>query len=182
MERPEVPPLDAVLLHAIETRLTGAMPGLVRAAVAGLPEDAMWTAPREGMNPPGVLLRHCASALRFFVGAQIGGSGFVRDRQDEFTPHPRMSKAELLADFDDAVAETRRTVDALAPDALAGPSHDFQGRYTLLAEDLLAATVHLATHAGQLVLLAKLHGHTFGADLWGDVHRASGAMLTKPAA
>jgi hypothetical protein len=177
-----LPPLDVTLLHALRTRLTGSLPALVRAAVGTMEEDEIWATPREGMNAPGTLVRHCASAIRFFIGARIGDSSFVRDREDEFTAHAEVSKTELLADFDRAMEEADRAVAALAPAAVAGASRDAERRYTLLAEDLLAATVHLATHAGQLLLLAKLHGHSFGPDLWGEVHRASGAMRPPSAA
>jgi hypothetical protein len=177
-----LPTLEAAMLAGIRTRVAGALPGLVRAALEPMAEAEVWAAPREGMNAPGVLVRHCAGALRYFIAARIGGGSHVRDRGDEFTAHPAMSKAELIADFDAAVAEVAATLDGIAPDALAGPSRDVEGRYALLGEDLLAATVHLAVHAGQLLQLARLNGHAMGDDLWGRVHRASGAMKAPPAA
>ena len=180
MDTAPLPALDATLRHALKARIAGSMPALVRAAVEALNEDEIWRAPREGMNAPGTLVRHCASALRYFVVARITGGSFQRDRDDEFSARPEITKAELLTDWDAVVDEVRRTIDALPPDALAGVSVDAERRYSLLGEDLLAATVHLSVHAGQLVLLARLYGHGFGDDLWGTVHRASGAMRPPP--
>src|SRR5271166_1782430 len=73
-------------------------------ALAGpLSETEFWTKPLEPGNSVGHLVLHLSGNLNHFVGAQLGKTGYVREREREFTETQLPSKAAALAGLDDAV-------------------------------------------------------------------------------
>src|SRR4051794_11155991 len=75
----------------------------VRDLVAPLSEAEFWDRPVDPGNSIGHLVLHLTGNLNHFIGAQLGGTGYVRDREREFTETNKLSKAEALACLDDAV-------------------------------------------------------------------------------
>src|SRR5712671_6785500 len=75
----------------------------LRAAVRELAEPLsdveLWAKPVEPGNSIGHLVLHLTGNLNHFVGAQLGGSGYVRDREREFSETNPPSKATLLANL-----------------------------------------------------------------------------------
>lgn len=56
--------------------------------IAAYRSDAdLWSTAGSQKNPPGTLAIHVAGGLEHFIGAALGGSGYVRDRDAEFTEH-----------------------------------------------------------------------------------------------
>lgn len=163
------------LMDPIRTRLAVAFPRMMRSALDALDDDGIWWQPAPGTNPVAVLARHCAGNLRLFVGTYIGGIPYVRDRAAEFDASLRIPKVEVIADFDRAIAIVGSTLAGLDDTDLAGPSRDPERRFTTLHEDLLNATTHLALHAGQAVMLAKMRGAALPPELWREAHRSAGA-------
>src|ERR1700730_13642281 len=76
----------------------------VRSLAEPLSEAEFWTKPLESGNSVGHLVLHLTGNLSYFVGAQLGGTGYVRDREREFTEAQPPGKAETLARLDAAVA------------------------------------------------------------------------------
>src|SRR5262245_52549597 len=85
----------------------------VREVVEGLSDRELWAKPVEPGNSVGHLVLHLTGNLNHFVGAQLGGTGYVRDREREFTESEAPSRAELLRRLDEAVATFRRVVGGL---------------------------------------------------------------------
>ena len=76
----------------------------IHALVEPLTDEQIWTRPYSYGNSIGHLLLHLTGNLSYYIGAEMGGTGYVRNRPVEFTdraPHP---KTELLAKFDVAIA------------------------------------------------------------------------------
>lgn len=167
-------PMDQ-LVPALRTRLTGALPLTMRAALAPFDDETIWWKPAESINPVAVLALHCAGNLRHYIGRHIGGTDYDRDRPAEFDASRRLAKAEVSAEFDRAIGDVNATFDRLNDDDYLSPSRDPEGRHGSVYEDMLNAAVHLAFHTGQAVQLAKLRGYDLGPSVWGDAHRASGA-------
>jgi hypothetical protein len=118
--------------------------------IAAYPDDAsLWAAP-PGTNAAGTLALHVVGNLRHFVGALLGGTAYVRDRDAEFSRRG-VPRAELLAEL----AEARRDVEAclgrlpaLALDAeLPLP---IGGRRVHVDDFLVHLATHLAYHLGQV--------------------------------
>ena len=119
-----------------------------------LSERALWSKPVEPGNSIGHLILHLTGNLNHFVGAQLGGSGYVREREREFTETQPPAKAVLLANLDAAVATFRRVVNGLSADQLAAPHpHTAFGS---VAKALVHLAAHFALHRGQMSYLARL--------------------------
>src|SRR3954471_2794078 len=81
--------------------------------VKELTEEEFWTRPLEPANSFGHLVLHLTGNLNHFVGAQLGGTGYVRDRDREFADASPPPKPAALAGLDAAVATFHQVVDRL---------------------------------------------------------------------
>ena len=57
----------------------------VRQLAEPLTEKQLWSKPVDPGNSIGHIVLHLTGNLNHFVGAQLGASGYVRDREREFT-------------------------------------------------------------------------------------------------
>lgn len=160
---------------AVRSRLTGAFPLMMHAAIEPFDDESIWWQPAPGVNSVANLALHCAGNLRHFIGRHIAGTDYVRNRPQEFDSSRRLTKREISEEFDRAIGDVRAAMDGLKPDDYAAPSRDPDGRHWTVYEDFLNATVHLAMHTGQAVQLAKLKGYKLSDRVWGEAHAASGA-------
>src|SRR4051794_13503943 len=85
----------------------------VRLSAEPLSEEQFWRRPIEPGNSFGHLVLHLTGNLNYMVGACLGRTGYVRDREREFTEQAVPAKAEALAKLDAAVAVFRRVVEGL---------------------------------------------------------------------
>jgi hypothetical protein len=101
-------------------------------------------------NPAGTLALHLAGNLRHFVGGQLGGTGYVRNRDAEFDRRD-VPRSDVLALVDAAMAETRQTLGRLTDADLAGTYPLQVAGATLITGDfLLHLAAHLTYHLGQI--------------------------------
>src|SRR5262245_59683646 len=87
-------------------------------------EEEFWRKPIDPGNSFGHLVLHRSGNLRHFVGARLGGTGYVRDREREFTETNVPTKAAALAELEETVAEFRRVVEGLSEARLTEPHPD----------------------------------------------------------
>jgi uncharacterized damage-inducible protein DinB len=149
--------MSADLAELAKTALIGELEGLakaVREVAAPLSEREFWTKPVEPGNSFGHLVLHLSGNLNHFVGAQLGGTGYVRDREREFTEASPPPKDEALSRLDGAVAEFRRVVEGLDPKRLAEPHPE--ARFGTVLETLVHLVAHFALHRGQMSYIARL--------------------------
>lgn len=126
----------------------------VRDLAGPLDERQFWTKPFEPGNSFGHLVLHLTGNLRWFVGAQLGGTGYVREREREFTETNPPAKAEALAGLEEAVATFRRVVEGLSAERLTAP-HPTE-RFGTVVNALVHLISHFALHRGQLSYIARL--------------------------
>jgi hypothetical protein len=123
---------------------------------ASLSDDQFWRKPHGYGNSFGHLTLHLTGNLNYYIGAQIAGTGYVRDRPREFADATPPSKADALRQFDDAVALTLRTIAAQSAGDWSRP-YDAVG--AAMCPDrfgiVLRCTAHLFHHVGQMIYLAK---------------------------
>lgn len=122
-----------------------------RKQLQAYPEESLIWEPVDGVtNPPGNLALHVAGNLQAFIGAQLGGTGYQRDREAEFTVRG-LPLVEVLAQLDAARAAVHATLPRLGAAELAAP-------YPLRFGDLQVGTGrflahlagHLSYHLGQV--------------------------------
>lgn len=126
----------------------------LRGLVAPLSEPELWRKPVEPGNSAGHLLLHLTGNLNHFVGAQLGKTGYVRQREREFTEAQPPTKEEALAGLDDAVALFRRVVEGLDAEQLAAPHPEPRLGNVLSA--LVHLLAHFALHRGQTSYVVRL--------------------------
>ena len=128
--------------------------GAVRQLAEGLSEAEFWAKPVEPGNSVGHLMLHLTGNLNHFVGAQLGKTGYVRDREREFTERNPPGKVKVLGDLDAAVATFRRVVGGLSAEQLAAPHPE--ARFGTVLKALVHLVSHFALHRGQMSYIARL--------------------------
>ena len=149
--------MTADLAQLTRTALIGELEQLrdqIREQVQPLAEPQLWKKPVEPGNSIGHLILHLTGNLNHFVGAQLGGSGYVRDREREFTEAKPPAKAVLLAELDKAVAVFRRVVEKLDAARLSAPHPD--AHFGSVMKALMRLVAHFALHRGQMSYIIRL--------------------------
>ena len=128
----------------------------IHCLVQPLSDDDLWKHPYPYGNSIGHLLLHLTGNLNYYIGAQIAASGYVRNRDLEFTDATRQPKASVLADFDQAMAMVKTTLARQAPTGWSAPytakgMEDAENRFTAF----LRCAAHLQHHAAQIIYLTK---------------------------
>jgi len=155
--------LGQTLVQDARRRLVEAYPAQVREALEALDDDELWWSPNPGANSVGNLLLHLVGSTRFFLGRGVGGRGYTRDREAEFSG--RVSRRVLLQRLDETVEETASVLDALEPEALLDVS-DRAGRPETLLALLLRVTHHWSLHCGQILFAVKALKEGSLEDVW----------------
>jgi len=105
-------------------------------------ESQLWQTPGTISNSAGNLCLHLAGNLQTYIGRELGGTGYVRDRPAEFTAK-NIPRSELIALLQHTASVVERTLAALDPAIL-------QEEYPVLIWEEKTTVeyvlVHLATH------------------------------------
>jgi uncharacterized damage-inducible protein DinB len=124
--------------------------------VEPLSTEQLWQRPFPYGNSVGHLLLHLTGNLSYYIGAQIAGSGYLRDRPREFADASHRLTNEVLEDFD-------RAVDMVVATLAAQREADWRAPYRGVgAEDVtdrlsmfVRCAAHADHHTGQMVYLCK---------------------------
>jgi hypothetical protein len=113
-------------------------------------EDNLWISNDEISNSAGNLALHLIGNLNHFIGATIGGSGYVRQRDLEFSLKD-VPKAELIIQIDDTISIVESIINRLTESDL---QKEYKRRvskdYMTTEFFLVYLTIHLAYHLGQI--------------------------------
>lgn len=123
----------------------------VRRSVEAYPnEAALWKEVTGIVNSGGSLALHLSGNLQHYLGAVLGGSGYVRDRAAEFASR-EVPRAELVARLDAAARAIELGMESVSDDQLAAPyPEEVAGRRVATGDFLVHIAAHLAYHLGQL--------------------------------
>lgn len=122
----------------------------VRQELQAYPAEAlMWKTTPAISNSAGNLALHVAGNLQHFIGAVLGNSGYVRNRNAEF--ENQLPVSEVLAELEAAETALRAVLPALSPSQLAAqyPLEVF-GKPMTTGWFLLHLQGHLNYHLGQI--------------------------------
>ncbi len=127
--------------------------GVVRELAAPLSDEQFWAKPFSFGNSFGHLVLHLTGNLNYYIGAQIAGTGYVRDRPLEFSDATRPSKAEVMKKFDQVVEMVVGAINSQSTD-------DWSKEYAAVGTDsrdrfgiVLSCATHLHHHVGQMMYL-----------------------------
>jgi Protein of unknown function (DUF1572) len=123
-------------------------------AARSVSEEQLWTKPFPFGNSIGHLILHLTGNLSHYIGSLIAGSGYMREREHEFTDPARYPLDELLAQFHQAIDMVVRTLDAQDDASFASAVRDQPPVRTRLGLFLVCAA-HLNNHIGQMSYLVQ---------------------------
>jgi len=138
------------LLQSLEALFTREL-NTLRAELEAYPDEAdLWKTPPGISNSGGNLALHLTGNLQHFIGAVLGKSGYVRNRDAEFGSR-NVSRAELLSQVDQAIAAVSGTLRKLDPAKLEQQFPDPIAKMRLATGDfLMHLASHFSYHLGQL--------------------------------
>ncbi|TGE29961.1 DUF1572 family protein [Hymenobacter metallicola] len=105
-------------------------------------EQKIWQVERGIANSAGNLCLHLLGNLNTYIGAILGGTGYVRNRELEFS-RKHVPRPDLLAQLDATLLVVDQVLSRVPPETLAA-------EYPLLVLETTTSTeyflTHLATH------------------------------------
>ena len=123
----------------------------LRREVEAYPDErGLWASVPGISNVAGTLVLHLTGNLQHYVGARLGGTGYVRDRPAEFARRD-VPRSELLREIDAAhaavqaglVAPVRIDLETDFPETVGGVR-------VRIGDYLMHLTTHFAYHLGQI--------------------------------
>lgn len=113
-------------------------------------DSNMWNVNKEVSNSAGNLCLHLIGNLNTFIGATLGNSGYIRQRDLEFSLKD-IPRAELLTQVDEVMNIVENTLSKLRPEDL---EKEYKRRvfedYMTTGFFLVHLSTHLAYHLGQI--------------------------------
>jgi hypothetical protein len=137
-------------------------------------ERLIWALPPGAPNSAGTLALHLAGNLRHYIGALLGGSGYVRNREEEFAARD-VPRAELLANLAEADDAIQSTLPRLTEAELSLPYPEPIREQHLETRDLL---IHLATHLAYHLGQVSYHRRLVTGDARGVGALSAAELLT----
>ena len=146
--------MNGDLVEAIRASLTSQMASLhagLKEQSALLTDEQFWQKPIEPGNSLGHLVLHLTGNLKHFTGAMLLKSGYVRERDREFSEPTPPTKEVALAGLEEAVGqfdEAARTADLL----VAHP----EARFGNVLNALMTLMTHFAVHRGHISYIRRM--------------------------
>ena len=120
-----------------------------------LSAEQIWTRPYSYGNSIGNLILHLTGNLNYYIGAQIGGTGYVRQRPLEFSSTGK-PKDELLRDFDGAIEIVLATIAKQTDDDWPAPFFgELESEAKTRFNAFLRCAGHAYHHVGQMIYLQR---------------------------
>lgn len=127
----------------------------VHELVEPLSEEQIWTRPYPYGNSVGNLILHLTGNLSTYIGAQIGGTGYVRNRPIEFTDTGK-PKAEILRAFDQTIETVLATIAKQSDDDWSAPFFgQLEAESKTRFSAFLSCAAHAYHHVGQMIYLQR---------------------------
>jgi len=127
--------------------------GYVRDLAGPLSQEQFWMKPFPFGNSFGHLVLHLTGNLTYYIGAQIAGTGYVRDRPREFAESAPPAKDEALKKFEETVEMVLSTIRAQSEQdwrtPYAATGVEARDRFDVV----LQCATHLHHHIGQMMYL-----------------------------
>ncbi|WP_378178222.1 DinB family protein [Aquimarina sp. SS2-1] len=113
-------------------------------------EENLWIATKDISNSAGNLCLHLIGNLKTYLGAEFGKTGYIRERDKEFSLK-NVPRTQLISIIDDVLTIVQDALDKITDD-------DLQKEYPRILMDknpstlrfLIHLTTHLTYHLGQI--------------------------------
>ena len=124
----------------------------------GLSDEQFWLNPYPYGNSFGHLVLHLTGNLNEYIGAQIADTGYLREREREFTETARPPKKDVVAAFDRTTEMVLEVLSAQKAESLVAIPADSEGTHFSNESRFgvfLHCVSHLNHHVGQMIYLEK---------------------------
>jgi len=119
-------------------------------------EDNLWRTYGSVKNTSGNLVLHIIGGLNYLVGTQLAQTGYVRNREQEFTSKG-VKRENLVGGLEELIPMIKKTLNAFTQE-------DMEAEYPLIFDDmkvsnsyvLLQLLLHLNYHLGQVNYLRRI--------------------------
>lgn len=113
-------------------------------------ESNLWLLSGEIQNCSGNLCLHLLGNLNHFIGSVLGKTGYIRDREKEFS-QKKIPRTELLASIEKTKQVVNQTLTRLSIDEYNSLYPvEFLGKNLMTDNMLLQLATHLNYHLGQI--------------------------------
>jgi hypothetical protein len=113
-------------------------------------EDNIWRIDKNILNSAGNLSLHLIGNLNTYIGAELGNTGYIRNRPEEFSLK-NVPRQELISKIERTIEMLDATLSSLTEDQLKSeyPQTVFDGKVST-EYFLLHLATHLSYHLGQV--------------------------------
>ena len=113
-------------------------------------EAVIWKTEKAISNSAGNLCLHLVGNLSYFIGTVLGNTGYIRNRENEFTSKD-IPKAELIQQIDSTIGVVKNTFMDLKEESLYSeyPQKVFEQQMTT-GHFVVHLSTHLGYHLGQV--------------------------------
>lgn len=119
-------------------------------------EGIIWQVENKINNSAGTIGVHLVGNLNAYIGAELGHTGYIRDRDAEFAPR-KIFRDELLDKIDQTIEVIEQSLNKVSEDSL---DDEFpvpvSGMKVTIRYMLMHLTTHLAYHLGQVTYHRRL--------------------------
>lgn len=113
-------------------------------------EDLIWAVTGDIKNSAGNLSLHLCGNLQHYIGAVLGHSGYIRNRDNEFAARG-MTSVDLLAEIKKTRNAVQVALASIRPEILAMPYPEEVFKVPMTTEYFLIHLIsHLGYHLGQI--------------------------------
>jgi hypothetical protein len=121
--------------------------------IESYPDDrSLWRVGGSTKNSAGTLALHLVGNLEYYVGAVLGGSGYVRNRDTEFAERD-VPRREILSRIEGCRDRVKAALESLSDEAARAPFPEALGAFPEGASThlfLVHLVGHLSWHLGQV--------------------------------
>lgn len=130
-----------------------------------LSQEQFWQKPYPYGNSVGHLVLHLTGNLSYYIGARVAETGYVRNRDREFTEPESLDKKDVIEKFDRTIDMVVATVRARDPgNWMLTYSAEREPQARNRFEIFLRCAGHAYHHVGQIIYLSgELARQTKGA-------------------
>jgi hypothetical protein len=125
----------------------------VHELAAPITAEQFWQKPFPYGNSFGHLVLHLTGNLNYYIGAQIAGTGYVRDRPREFSDPNPPSKEVALKRFDEAITMVVKTIHAQSAEGWSAQYSGIGSNAQTRLDMIMQCAAHIQHHIGQMIYL-----------------------------
>jgi hypothetical protein len=113
-------------------------------------ENDLWIVNGDIQNSAGTLVLHLIGNLKHFIGAQIGLTGYERNRNKEFSDR-NISREKLISEVEDAISIVKKFLPTIKDEDFSKEFPvEMYGAKRSTGYILLSLSTHFCYHLGQI--------------------------------